>query len=155
MELDRDARTMLLLWRMQAAPQHPKVGDAVRLLLQTPTPVFSSAAIPAALLLLSCTGVLPAAQILDDLVRRGIRVNNDESANIAAILGSLSTLPAAQQVPLEVYGCLLQRSACMAYLFSALLKFAHAQQITPTMLCKVLVAAARSDRHLLLPPLLR
>jgi hypothetical protein len=80
---------------------------------------------------------------------------DNDSDQIKPILDTISTLPAAQQVPLEVFGCLLQASARMAYLQEALLKFPQAQHITPVMQCKALLAAAKTGFRLLVPPFLR
>jgi hypothetical protein len=106
--------------------------------------------------MLFCTaGILPAAQILDALVRRRLVCHGKESNQIGPILGIMSRLPAVQQVPLEVYGCLLQRSSCMIHLQAALLEYPQAQHITPVMLCKALLVAARSGCESLIPPLVK
>jgi hypothetical protein len=106
-------------------------------------------------MLICFAGVMPASQILDSLVRRGLLSRGQESYQTQPILDTMSTLPAAQQVPMEVFGCLLQCSACHGHLRSALLKYPQAQHITPVVLCKALLVAAKSGFELLVPPFLR
>jgi hypothetical protein len=106
---------------------------------------------------LRCADLLSAARLLDTVVQSGLKhsASNEHYQVTKAVLTTLQSVPAVQQIPVEIYIGMLQGSTSMAFLLTALLQLPQAQLVTPSMTVTLLTRTAKHDRPLLLEGLLR
>jgi hypothetical protein len=105
--------------------------------------------------------ILSAARLLDTVVQSGVQRYQRladfyiAKAMLTTLQTVLQTVPAVQQIPLEIYIGMLQSSTSTGFLLDVLLQLPQAQHVTPSMLVRLLAGTAKHNQPLLLANLLR